>query len=122
MTRAVRLRLDGNEPLGEVVSYVATARHIRIDRQSLLTTPILALVRSAGYHIGAGTQTISALSADVALAALLNIDVREPLLRIERMLKDNEGRPLPFTSATYRADRYRISIDLHAPAPIVTKV
>lgn len=121
VTRAVRLRFDGSEPLGEVVSYVATARNIPIDRQSLLTTPILALVRSASCHIGAGTQTISALSADAALAALLKIDVRAPLLRIERTLKDDEGRPLLFTSASYRADRYRISIDLHAPVPPIAK-
>ncbi len=104
--RATRVRLRDDEPLGEVVSHVPSALGLRL-------TPMLALLRAAGHAIGGGTQTISGGVAGGHLAALLGIDVRAPILQIERIVLDTKQRPLLFTVARYRADRYRIAIDLH---------
>ena len=114
IVRAVRIReLDG-EPLGQVVSFVpAELKHL-VTRRNLTRTPMLALLRNDGHPIAGGRQTISALVADPSLAAVLGIDVRSPVLRIDRMISDSKGMPLLLTIAHYRADRYRISLDLHS--------
>jgi GntR family transcriptional regulator len=115
--RAVRVRLVGAEPLGEVVSFVPASLGLELTRADLTQTPMLALLRAAGHAIGGGHQTISAGVAGGHLAALLAIDLRAPILQIERTVLDTTQRPLLFTVARYRADRYRIAIDLNASAP-----
>jgi GntR family transcriptional regulator len=120
--RAVRIRLIDNEPLGEVVSHVPAVLGRGISRNDLTTTPMLELLRNAGRAIGGGSQTISAALAGPHLSALLGIDVRAPILRVERTVKDDAGTPLLFTVASYRSDRYRIGIDLHSPARAVAEV
>ncbi len=114
--RAVRVRLIDNEPLGEVVSHVPAALGRGISRGDLTTTPMLELLRKSGRAIGGGAQTISAALAGPHLSALLGIDIRAPILRVERTVRDVSGTPLLFTVASYRSDRYRIGIDLQSPA------
>jgi len=111
--RAVRVRSLDGEPLGEVVSHVPAGLGLRLTRRSLSATPILGLLLASGHVIGGGTQTISANVADSHLATLLGIDMRAPILRIERTVLDRKGNAMLFTVASYRADRYRISVDLH---------
>ena len=114
VVRAVRLRLLDGEPVGEVVSHVpAAVAQGRIDKAALEAKPILALIRDLGVQIGGGRQTISALSADPALATDLTIEPRAAVLRVERVVTDKGGAPVLRTVASYRADRYRISLDLH---------
>ena len=115
--RAVRARLIGDDPLGEVVSHVPGDLGLALSRADLTQTPMLALLRAAGHVIVGGHQTISADVAGPHLAALLGIDLRAPILRIERTVLGADQRPLLFTVASYRADRYRVTIDLHAAAP-----
>jgi GntR family transcriptional regulator len=110
--RAVRARFLDGEPLGEVVSHVPAALGLRLTRAGLAKSPMLELLLAAGHVIGGGSQVISATLAGGHLAALLRIDLRAPVLRIERIVLDNSGHPLLFTVAHYRADRYHISIDL----------
>jgi GntR family transcriptional regulator len=114
--RAVRVRMIGDDPLGEVVSYVPERLGLDLNRGDLTRTPMLALLREAGHAIGGGHQTISAGVAGGHLAALLAIDLRAPILRIERTVLSTGKTPLLFTVASYRADRYRIAIDLNAAA------
>jgi GntR family transcriptional regulator len=115
VVRAVRLRLIAAEPLGEVVSYMPAALGLTISPDDLVETPMLALIQRAGHLISGGEQIISAGIAEGRLAGLLGIDVRAPILKIERTVIGAMARPLLFTIARYRADRYRIAIDLQAP-------
>jgi GntR family transcriptional regulator len=114
--RALRLRLTDNAPLGVIESFVPVALDLPLGRQALMRDPLLELLRRSGHAIGAGSQTISALSADPALATLLETDSRAAIIRIERVVRDTQGRPLLFTSARYRGDRYRLKLDLHGTA------
>ena len=86
-------------------------------RTALETTPILALIREGGSKICGGRQTVSALAAEPALAAALQVESRSVILRIERVVTDPEGTPMLRTIAQYRADRYRVSVDLHGAGP-----
>ncbi|MDF7775546.1 GntR family transcriptional regulator [Sphingomonas sp. AOB5] len=129
VVRAVRLRMLDGEPVGEVVSHIpAVVAQGRIDRAVLEAKPILAVMRDLGCRIAGGRQTISALSADPVLATSLTIEPRAAVLRIERVVTGEGGMPILRTVASYRADRYRLSFDLHsglagqASAPISASV
>jgi GntR family transcriptional regulator len=111
---AERIRYLDGEPLGHVVSHVPLAFASQVTRTALETTPILALIREGGFRITGGRQTVSALAAEPALAAALQVEPRSVILRIERVVTGPDATPLLRTIAQYRADRYRVSVDLHA--------
>ncbi len=112
---AVRVRLLDGEPLGEVTSQVPSAiARGQIDRAALAERPILAVLQDLGHRITGGRQTITALSADPYLSARLAIEPRAAVLRIERIVTGDGGAPILRTVASYRADRYRISLDLQS--------
>lgn len=111
--RALRLRLADEAPLGVIESFVPADIGVTFTREALTAQPILELIRTADHVIGAGSQVISAVPADPALAALLETEARAAIIRIDRIVKNGAGRPLLFTSARYRGDRYRLSLDLH---------
>ena len=113
VVRALRLRLADDAPLGAIESFVPVPVGAALSHEALTRRPLLELIRSAGHAIGAGTQVISAVPADPVLATLLETDARAAIIRIDRVVRDVEGRPLLFTSARYRGDRYRLSVDLH---------
>lgn len=120
VVHAERLRSLDGEPLGLVSSWMPTdvARHVPL--AGLATTPMLALLEDAGLTIGSARQTIAAAVADAALAERLAIPVRSPVLLVERIVRDDE-RPILFTRARYRGDRYRITLDLgQAGEPLLT--
>jgi len=112
VVRAVRLRSLDDEPLGRVTSWMPREHAPRVALDELATTPMLELLRRAGLTFGTARQTIGAGVADAMLAGLLGIEARAPLLWIERLVRDADGAPALFTRAEYRADRYRITLDL----------
>lgn len=115
--RALRLRFADDAPLGAIESFVPASLGLPLSRQQLRLHPLLDLLRTSGHRIGAGTQTISATPADPALAALLETEPRAAIIRIERVVRAAGGRPLLFTTARYRGDRYRLKLDLHGNEP-----
>lgn len=110
---ARRLRYLDGEPLGHVVSQVPLRFAGNVDSERLVTTPILALLRDGGNNIGGGRQTISAHPADRLVSAALGIEPRAVVLQVERIVTNTDGVPILRTIAQYRADRYRLSLDLH---------
>lgn len=110
---AERVRYLHGEPLGRVVSHVPLQFAEGVTKAGLEASPILALLQDAGHTIGGGRQTVSAFTADAALAAALNVEPRAVILSIERVVSDTNHVPLLRTIAQYRADRYRVTVDLH---------
>ncbi|NML12230.1 GntR family transcriptional regulator [Sphingobium sp. AR-3-1] len=113
LVRAVRIRWLDDMPLGEIVSYIPETLGRLATRDNLTAQPMLSLLRDAGVTIGAARQTIEAVLATPVLAQALAIEARAPLLRVERLVTDTSDQPVLLTIAHYRADRYRISLDLH---------
>jgi GntR family transcriptional regulator len=112
--RAVRVRWLENKPLGCVVSYMPAKLGLDFSRAELEAHPMIKLLERTNLKIGTATQTISATSADAALASMLDVEIRAPILRIGRVLFSAGGEPLLYTMAQYRADRYQIRLDLHS--------
>ena len=112
IVRAVRIRLLEGEPLGVVVSYAPIALAKIMTPKTLVSTPMLELLRGMGRRIGGARQKIVAALASPDLAARLGIEPRSAVLRIERLVSDADGRPLLLTVAEYRADRYHLVLDM----------
>lgn len=116
VVRAVRLRTLDGEPLGQIVSHIpSTVARGQIDRAVLQSKPLLSVISELGHQIVGGHQSVSALSADPALAASLEIEPRAAILQVERVVTGEDNASLLHTVASYRADRYRISLDLRGP-------
>jgi GntR family transcriptional regulator len=111
--RAVRLRSAKGQPLGLIVSHIPASLGIDVTPERLTATPMLALLRDAGVVIGGAVQTIEAVVADLQLATALAIEPRAAVLHIERQVEDAQKNTVLVTSAYYRADRYRITLDMH---------
>ena len=116
LLRARRIRQLDGAPLGLVTSWLPADLGVELSRKALAARPILDLLKRRGLEIGGGRQTISAQNATPELAALLDIEPWAAVLRIERVIIGVDQRPILLTSADYRADRYRISLDLHGAA------
>lgn len=113
VVRAVRLRFSGGEPLGLIISHLLKGLGVGATPERLTSSPMLGLLRDAGVVIGAASQTIEALVASPEMAERLAIEPRAALLLVRRKVSDESGRIVLVTSAYYRADRYRISLDMH---------
>lgn len=112
--KARRIRHTDRQPLGLVTSWLPVDLGVSITKKSLTKNPILKHLHDAGISIVGGRQTVSALHASPDTAALLGIEPRDALLRIERVILNDGDKPVLFTIADYRADRYRLSLDLHS--------
>lgn len=110
--RADRIRYLDTEPLGYIISYVPIALANHITRKGLLNTPILKLIKNAGFQLGKASQTVAAMLADPQLCGKLGVEPRSAILRITRSVFNPDGRPLLLTIAHYRSDRYQLRLDL----------
>lgn len=113
---AVRMRDRDGAPLGRVTSHAIPELAPLFTPQSLLANPLLSLLGQHGHRIGGGRETISARPADEEMVRLLGLEWRAPLLTVERLVTDISGRPLLHTIAEYRADHYRIELNLNSSA------
>lgn len=116
VVRAVRIRWLDDEPLGQTISYTPARLDLNITRETLAGASILMMLEDKGVHIGKVARTITATLADAALAQILEVDARSPILRITSKLYDDTGAAVLLILAHYRADRYQISLDLHPGA------
>lgn len=111
--RAVRLRSTSNGPLGLIVSHMRAGLGVSVTPERLTERPILSLLREAGVKIGGAVQTIEAMVADLDMAEQLQCEPRAAVLHVERLVEDVSGLTVLVTNAYYRADRYRITLDMH---------
>lgn len=114
LIETVRMRDRAGGPLGRITSHAVPELAPIFTAERLLARPLLSLLVEEGFRIGGGRETIAARPADEETAEMLGIEWRGPLLSVERLVTDAAGRPLLRTLAEYRADLYRIELDLKA--------
>ena len=110
--RAVRVRKSGDRPLIQVITWVREniGRHWTAD--DLGRDPVTVLIRRAGVELAAGSQTATAVLCDPLVSERLDVEVGAPLLRIERVLRDQDGQPQVFVDLLARPDRFQLHMDL----------
>lgn len=100
---------------GQPTLYVLT--HLRLDLaegvlSADLTTEALyrTLRERHGVRVGDGRRVIDAVLSEGRIAELLEIAPGAPLLQVDAVTIDTEGRPFEYYQAWYRSDQSRIEV------------
>lgn len=80
------------------------------DDLSQKKTIVAILEDKYGIRVASVLQTIGATLADPAFAHHLGVEPASPLLEVERIYLDVDGRPVNFSTAFYRSDLYRFEV------------
>lgn len=111
-----RVRFFEGQPLCLLEAYLPLAISRRLARRKLDGGLIVPVLRELlGCEIREEHQKIEALAATRALASLLGMRPRDPVLRIGRLFVDSSGQPVAFFKVSYHADRYYYTVNLPRP-------
>jgi GntR family transcriptional regulator len=107
------LALEDETPIALCVSYVGWpgppgGRPVQ-DEPDIISL----LERELEVCVGESDTTVAAMACDAQTAALLEIHEGEPLLFLEDLLRDLDGRPRALSQIRYRADRVWMSARSH---------
>jgi GntR family transcriptional regulator len=103
VARLGRVRLAGDEPLA--IEHAVIPADLLPDLEQLGDSLYQALDARGNRPI-TGTQKIRASLATPTEAALLSIAEKSEVLRLERLTRKADGKPVEFTRSAYRGDRY----------------
>jgi GntR family transcriptional regulator len=109
---SVRVRRIESQPFSHLTTFLPPEIGKHISRQELGEQPILVLLERMGVYVTHADQTISAEAATPSVAALLQVEAGQALLKIERLVIGDSGRPVEFIRALYRPDLYRYQMKL----------
>ncbi len=113
VVRLLRLRLGDNRPMALEEAILPADLVPGLEKVSLNGTfSLYAYLRERGILFKHAHQTLEAVLADAAQADPLGVKAGAPLLLLERISFDGDGRPLEFVRAHYRADRFKFFVDL----------
>lgn len=103
VVRLGRVRLAGGEPLA-IENAIVPARFL--PDMTALGDSLYAALALGGFRPVSGQQKIRASLATSTEAGLLSMAEKSEILRIERLTRLADGRPVEFTRSAYRGDRY----------------
>ena len=110
--RAVRIRYLDGAPFSHLVTHVPVDIAAGYSSEALATTPLLKLLEQAGVTVTGAEQSMAAVAASPDVAARLHVAAGSPLLRIFRIMKDADGRPVQAIEAHYPGDRFHYQMKL----------
>jgi GntR family transcriptional regulator len=102
-----RLRLVEGRPFSVVENYLPYKVGICLPMVLMESEPLMTLVEKyAGISIEWASQVFQAVSADADLAALLDIDLMTPVLKMTLTAFTADSDVVNFADVYYRSDRY----------------
>lgn len=111
--RIVRLRTLKGDPFSFLVTYIPYDIAEKYDEALLASESLIRLLELAGHTPVEAEQTITAVAAETAVSSNLGVAPRSPLLRIQRVMRNAEGRPVQDITAHYRPDRFEYHMHLY---------
>lgn len=114
--RLGRVRLASGEPLA--IEHAIVPAEFIPDLEGLGDS-LYAALEAHGLRPVSGTQKVRASLATPTEAGLLSIAEKSELLRIERVTRLADGRPVEFTRSAYRGDRYDFVSELRGAYALV---
>jgi len=111
--RAVRVRHMEGEPFSHLTTHVPEDIGRSYSRDDLANRPLLALLERCGVIVSSARQTLTATLADAGTAPLLDVQVGAPLLRITRIVHNQDNRAVEHIVGLYRPDRYQYEMTLN---------
>lgn len=110
--KAIRVRSFEDEPVSHITTYVPENVGACLQPETLASKPMLTLLEEHGVRAEHARQVISARLADTEVASLLGTQVGAPLLAVNRLVRDGDGRPVQLLHGLYRPDRYEYRMEL----------
>ncbi len=114
-----RVRLLARQPVSYEITFVPEAIGKRLQRADLASRDIfLILENDCGIALGGADLSIDAVAAESAIARALETRTNAPLLRIERLTQDSDGKPLDFEYLYFCGGnfQYRMRVERRRPA------
>lgn len=112
VARLSRVRMAGGEPLA-IENAVVPAE--MLPDISQLGNSLYQALDQRGNRPVTGQQKIRAALAGPTEASLLSIPENTEILRIERVTRRADGRPVELTRSAYRGERYEFVSELRGP-------
>lgn len=113
LQRFVRVEVVDGAPLAVVVNYMPLPLGRRIRERDLARASMLEVLRDKlGIGLGRIRQQLEARMPDEEIAALLEIDLTQPVLLVRLLVSDTVPRPVEIADTFYRADRYRFEVEM----------
>jgi GntR family transcriptional regulator len=108
-----RVRLADETPIAIEHAFYPPDIGLELEKRDLVSIVMYRVFEAEiGFDIKEATQTISASLADATVARLLGVKAGSPLLSIERLTVNMDGRPLELLRSVYLPDYFRLSINL----------
>lgn len=108
-----RLRSAKDEPIARMRNHVP-ADLLTLDTGELEERGLYQLLRAAGIRLHAAHQSIGACAAGTSDAKLLDEPKAAPLLTMQRITYNLDGRVVEYGNHVYRASRYTFDLSLLA--------
>ena len=106
-----RIRHADRQPVSLDVTYVRRDLGQRLAKEDLATRDIFVIIENDyATPLGHADLSMNAINADAALAALLDVPVGAPILRMERLTWTRDGQPIDFEYLYYRGDSFRYQV------------
>ncbi len=113
VTKITRIRLADDVPVSFEYSFLPLELGRRVAEENLEVSPIFSLFEDKyGIALGEAVYRIEAGQASRVVARALGIEVRAPVLAIERTTYNTGGEPVDFEQMFYRGDRIRYTMRL----------
>jgi GntR family transcriptional regulator len=112
VARLSRVRMAGGEPLA--IENALVPAEMLPDISKLGNSLYQALAQRGNRPV-TGQQKIRAALAGPTEASLLSIPEKTEILRIERLTRRADGRPVELTRSAYRGERYEFVSDMRGP-------
>lgn len=109
--RIERVRRDARSPISHTICHVVADLAPLLPRAKIGAMPVSATLVKAGVTLAHYAERVTATLADSALAALLEVEVGGPLLKMTRRAEDDGGRVVEVLEALYRPDRYEYRVE-----------
>ncbi|MDX2221604.1 MAG: GntR family transcriptional regulator [Rhodospirillaceae bacterium] len=108
-----RLSLLKAQPVHFLVSYIPGDLAHVVTKRDAGNKHVMSILEAGGVRITHTDLLISAVPADLAVAARLEVAAGSPLIAAQRISVGEDGEPVEFSESYSRPDmfRYRISLD-----------
>ncbi len=104
--RIVRVRTREGVPLGYTEAFVPERLNGIVTRAGLNRKSMIELLESHGVKIGSAEQAICSEAALPPVDRALAITLGTPVLKLSRVMRDEQGAAVQLLQAWYRSDRY----------------
>ena len=107
-----RILLSDGEPMGLESTFLPADRFPRLRSEFDPGTSLYAYIRGTGVTFHAASEHIETVLASPREAALLGTNPALPMLLLNRISRDPDGRPIERVRSLFRGDRFSLVAEL----------